>query len=69
MFTIVALLARRRRPILTFRIVAAVVLALSCLTPPTIPGAPISMILTLELMHVVAAVVIVGLLTTMVRAR
>jgi hypothetical protein len=69
MFKIVALLARRRRPILAFRIVAAVVLALSCLAPPTIPGAPISMILTLELVHVVAAVVIVGLLITLARAR
>lgn len=66
-FVVVALLARR--PIRTFRIVAAVVLVLSFATPLTIPGAPLSMILTLELMHVVAAVVIVGMLTTLVRAK
>ncbi len=66
-FTIVALLARR--PIRTFRIVAAVVLVLSFATPLTIPGAPLSMILTLELMHVVAAVVIVGMLTTLARVK
>ncbi len=66
-FTVVALLARR--PIRTFRIVAAVVLVLSFATPLTIPGAPLSMILTLELMHVVAAVVIVGILTTLARVK
>ncbi len=66
-FTVVALLARR--PIRTFRIVAAVVLVLSFATPLTIPGAPFSMILTLELMHVVAAVIIAGMLTTLARAR
>ncbi len=66
-FVIVALLARR--PIRTFRIVAAVVLVLSFATPLTIPGAPLSMILALELMHVVAAVIIVGILTTRARAK
>jgi hypothetical protein len=66
-FAIVALLARR--PIRTFRIVAAVVLVLSFVTPLTIPGAPLSMILTLELMHVVAAVIITGMLTTLARAK
>ena len=66
-FTIVALLTRR--PIRTFRVVAAVVLALSFATPLTIPGAPLSMILALEFMHVVAAVVIVGILTTLARAK
>ncbi|MCA1717439.1 MAG: DUF6069 family protein [Actinobacteria bacterium] len=66
-FTIVALLTRR--PIRTFRVVAAVVLALSFATPLTIPGAPLSMILTLELMHVVAAVIIVGMLTTLARVK
>ena len=65
-FTVVALLSRR--PIWTFRIVAAVVLVLSFATPLTIPGAPISMILTLELMHVVAAVIITGMFTTLARA-
>ena len=66
-FTAVALLARR--PIRTFRFVAAVVLVLSFATPLTIPGAPLSMILTLELMHVVAAVIITGMLTTLTRAK
>ena len=65
--TVVALLSRR--PIRTFRVVALVVLVLSFATPLTIPGAPLSMILTLELMHVVAAVVIVGVLTTLARAK
>ena len=58
-----------RRPIRAFRIVAAVVLVLSFATPLTIPGAPLSMVLTMELMHVVAAAVIVGLLTTLARGR
>lgn len=66
-FAVVALLAQR--PIRTFRIVAAVVLMLSFATPLTIPGAPLSMILTLELMHVVAAVLITGMLTTLARAK
>ena len=58
-----------RRPIRTFRLVAAMVLVLSFATPLTIPGAPLSMVLTLELMHVVAAVFRVGLLTTLARKR
>ena len=66
-FAVVALLSRR--PIRTFRIVAAGVLVLSFATPLTIPGAPLSMILTLELMHVVAAVIITGMLTTFARAK
>ena len=66
-FTAVALLSRR--PIQTFRIVTAVVLVLSFATPLTIPGAPPSMILTLELMHVVAAVIITGMLTALARAK
>jgi hypothetical protein len=56
-----------RRPVRVFRVVAAVVLVLSLVPPFTITGAPISMILALELMHVIAAVVIVGLLTTLAR--
>ncbi|MDQ3285246.1 MAG: DUF6069 family protein [Actinomycetota bacterium] len=66
-FTVVALLSQR--PIRTFRIVAAVVLVLSFATPLTISGAPLSLILTLELMHVVAAVIITGMLTTLTRAK
>ncbi len=67
LFAIVALLARR--PIRVFRIVAAVALVLSFATPFTIPGAPVAMVATLLLMHVVAAVVIVGILTTLARAK
>lgn len=54
-----------RRPVRVFRIVAAVVLVLSFVPPFTIPGAPPAMVGTLLLMHVVAAAVIVGLLTTL----
>ena len=66
-FAVVVLLLRR--PIWTFRIVAVVALVLSFVTPLTIPGAPLSLILTLELMHVVAAVIITGVLTTLARAK
>ena len=44
---------------------AAVVLALSFATPFTLPGAPVAMILALLLMHVIAAVAITGVLTTL----
>lgn len=53
-----------RRPVRVFRIVAAVALVLSFVGPFTIPGAPAAMIVTLLLMHVVAAAVVIGLLTT-----
>ena len=66
-FAVVVLLSRR--PIWTFRIVAVVALVLSFVTPLTIPGAPLSLILTLELMHVVTAVIITGVLTTLARAK
>ncbi len=66
-FAVVVLLSRR--PIWTFRIVAVVALVLSFVTPLTIPGAPLSLIMTLELMHVVAAVIITGVLTTLARAK
>ena len=66
-FAVVVLLSRR--PIWTFRIVAVVALVLSFVTPLTIPGAPLSLILTLELMHVVAAVIITDVLTTLARAK
>lgn len=60
-----ALLARfTRRPVTIFRIVALVVLLLSFATPFSLPGAPLSLIITLEVMHVVAAAVIIGVLTT-----
>ena len=64
-FAIIGLFARR--PVRLFRVVATVVLVLSFATPLTIPGAPVAMILSLEVMHVVAWAVIVGLLTTMAR--
>lgn len=56
-----------RRPVRTFRIAAAVALVISFVTPFTISGAPVAMVLSLETMHVVAWAVIVGLLTTLAR--
>ena len=64
-FAIIGLFAPR--PVRLFRTVATVVLVLSFAMPLTIPGAPVAMILSLEVMHVVAWAVIVGLLTTMAR--
>ena len=64
-FALIGLFARR--PIRLFRIVAAVVLVLSFAAPATIAGAPLSMILSMEVMHVVAWAVIVGLLTMLAR--
>jgi hypothetical protein len=64
-FAIIGLFAPR--PVRLFRIVAIVVLVLSFAMPLTIPGAPVPMILSLEVMHVAAWAVIVGLLTTLVR--
>jgi hypothetical protein len=62
---LLALLNRfTRRPVRIFRIVAAVLLVLSFANPLTIPGAPLSMILALDFMHIVAATIIVGVLTT-----
>lgn len=61
-----ALLVRfTRRPIGIFRVVAVVLLVLSFITPFTIPGAPAAMILTLLIMHVVAAAIIIWVLTTL----
>ena len=65
---LLALLGRWiRRPIRVFVVLAVVVFVLSLYTPFSIPGAPVAMILALELMHLVAAVVIVGVLTRMGR--
>jgi hypothetical protein len=62
---LLALLNRfARRPVRLFRIIAVVLLLLSFANPFTIPGAPIAMILALNVMHVVAAAIIVGVLTT-----
>ena len=55
------------RPIRLFRVVAIIVLVLSFAMPLTIPGAPVAMILSLEVMHVVGWALIVGILTTMAR--
>jgi len=44
---------------------AVVVLVVSFVNPFTIPGAPLAMILVLDLMHVIAAAIIVGVLTTL----
>jgi uncharacterized protein DUF6069 len=63
---VLALLNRfARRPVRLFRIIAAVLLVISFANPLTIPGAPLAMILTLDLMHIVAAAIIVGVLTTL----
>ena len=63
-----ALLGRfTKRPVRNFVVVSAVLLVLSFVTPLTIPGAPLSMVLALELMHIVAAVAIVGGLTALAR--
>ena len=63
-----ALLGRfTRRPVRNFVVLAALLLVLSFVTPLTVPGAPLSMVLALEVMHVVAAVVIVGGLVTLAR--
>lgn len=56
-----------RRPVRVFYVISAVVLLLSFYTPTTISGAPVAMVLTLGLMHVVAAAVIMGALTTLAR--
>lgn len=58
-----------RRPVAIFRWIALVVLVLSFVTPFTLPGAPLGLILTLESMHVVAAAVITYVLITFSRAR
>jgi hypothetical protein len=58
-----------RHPVKLFRIVAVVVLVLSFATPLTIPGAPVSMVLSMEVMHVAAWAMIVGLLTTLARRK
>ena len=64
-FAVIGLFARH--PVRLFRIVATVVLVLSFVMPATVPGVPVAMILSLEVMHVVAWAVSVGLLTTLAR--
>lgn len=66
-FALIGLFARH--PVRVFRIVAAVVLAFSFVTPLTVAGAPISMVLSMEAMHMVAWLVIVALLTSLAAQR
>jgi len=54
-----------RRPVRVFRLVSALALVLSFVGPFTIPGAPAAMVGALLLMHTIAAVTVVGLLTTL----
>ena len=54
-----------RRPVRVFRLVSAVALVLSFVGPFTIPGAPAAMVGALLLMHTIAAVAVVGPLTTL----
>jgi ABC-type Na+ efflux pump permease subunit len=54
-----------RRPVRVFRLVSALALVLSFVGPLTIPGAPAAMVAALLVMHVVTAVIVVGLLTTL----
>ncbi len=54
-----------RRPVRNIRVFATIVLVLSFATPFTIPGASLAMVVTLLLMHAVAAVVVVSILTTL----
>jgi len=56
-----------RRPIRLFTIVALVFLVLSFSSPFSIPNAPAGYIIALLLMHVVAGLATIGLLTTLAR--
>ena len=58
-----ALTRMTKSPIKQFRRVASGVLVLSFVTPFTIPGAPVVMIVSLLFLHVVVAGVVVGSLT------
>jgi len=65
---LLAILARfSRRPGRVFVAISALVLVISFATPFGIEGAPLAMILALELMHVVAAAAIVGVLLRFAR--
>ena len=64
-FAVIGLVARR--PVRQFRIFSVGVLVLSFAGPPATSGAPLSMVLSLEAMHVAAWAVIVGLLTLLAR--
>jgi len=65
---LLAILARfSRRPGRVFVAISAVVLVISFATPFGIEGAPLGIILALEIMHVVAAVAIVYVLSRFAR--
>lgn len=68
-----ALLRFARRPARTFSIIAAVVFVVTLIPDftyiPTVPFATTGQTITLMLMHVVAATVIVGLLTNFARPK
>ena len=68
-----ALVRFTRRPERNFTVISAIVLVVSLVPDvtyiPTVPGATAGQTAILMLMHVVAAAVIVGLLTTRTRAR
>jgi RsiW-degrading membrane proteinase PrsW (M82 family) len=50
------------RPLTIFHIVAGVVLALSFATPFTIANAPIAMVVSLDIMHIITAMIVVYML-------
>jgi len=58
-----------RRPVRNFHAVVMIVLVLSFATPFALPGAPLAIAATLLLMHVMAAVVIISVLTVLSRTR
>ena len=66
-----ALLRFARRPARTFKIVSAIVLVIATIPDftyiPTVPGATGGQTAVLVIMHIVAAGVIVGMLTTLAR--
>ena len=64
LFALIGLLTRR--PVMNIRVPAAP-LAPSFVGPPNLPKAPAVMIASLLIMHEVAAVLIVGVLTTLAR--
>ena len=58
-----------RRPVRNFVVLGAVVFVVSLVPPFSGPGAPVPMVAALILMHVVAAVVITGVLTALAPER
>ena len=67
---VLALLGRfTRRPVRNFVVLAAVVFVVSLVAPFSVPGAPVPMVAAPILMHVVAAVVITGVLTALAPER